>query len=114
MLHRDYYVSHFEIDLDDTVSEELSGNKTCQKEDFKVCYGKYYKILNTFLFSNKLLVFRTGIHNMHVRIASSLIWVCTACLGCFGRQLLFEILEYLPHRHTSFPLDIHTPLNFLA
>ena len=33
----DYNVSHFEIDLDDTVSEELSGCKTCQKEEVKVC-----------------------------------------------------------------------------
>ena len=34
-------------------------------------YGKCSKILNTFLFliSNKLLVFRTGIHKMLVRIA---------------------------------------------
>ena len=38
MLHRDYYVSHFEIDLDDKVAEELSGCKTCQKEEVKVCY----------------------------------------------------------------------------
>ena len=37
MLHRDYHVSHFEIDLDDTVAEELSGCKTCQKEEVKVC-----------------------------------------------------------------------------
>ena len=33
-------------------------------------YGKRYKILNTFLFlfSNEMLVFRTGIHKMLVRI----------------------------------------------
>ena len=30
-------MSHFEIDLEDTVSEELSGCKTCQKEEVKVC-----------------------------------------------------------------------------
>ena len=57
-------MSHFEIDLDDKVAEELSGCKTCQKEEVKVCYSKYYKISNTFLFS---MVFRAGIHNMHVR-----------------------------------------------
>ena len=38
MLHRDNYVSHFEIDLDDKVAEELSGCKTCQKEEVNVCY----------------------------------------------------------------------------
>ena len=33
-------------------------------------YGKRYKIFNTFLFlfSNEILVFRTGIHKMLVRI----------------------------------------------
>ena len=30
-------MSHFEIDLDDTVAEELSGCKTCLKEEVKVC-----------------------------------------------------------------------------
>ena len=35
-------------------------------------YGKCSKILNTFLFlfSNKMLVIRAGIHKMHVRIAN--------------------------------------------
>ena len=35
-------------------------------------YGKCSKILNTFLFllSNKILVFRAGIHKMLVRIAN--------------------------------------------
>ena len=34
-------------------------------------YGKYSKILNTFLilFSNKMLMFRAGIHRILVRIA---------------------------------------------
>ena len=58
------------------------------------------KVSNTFrsLFSNNMLLFRTGIHKMDIRIAcffrSSLIWVCTVCLDSFGR---FEILEHLPH-----------------
>ena len=36
------------------------------------CYGKCSKILNifVFLFFNKILVIRTGIHKMHVRIAN--------------------------------------------
>ena len=71
-------------------------------------YGKCSKLLNTFLFlfSNKMLVFGAGIHNFQVRVAyredpgsdcffrSSLIWVCPFCLGLFGRQLVFEILEH--------------------
>ena len=40
----DPFMSHFEIDLDDKVAEELSGCKTCQKEEVKVCYSKYNKI----------------------------------------------------------------------
>ena len=28
-------------------------------------------------------------------LRSSLIWVCTVCLGLFGRQLVFKILEHL-------------------
>ena len=66
-------------------------------------YGKYSKILNTFLvlFSNKMLVIRAGIHKMLVRKAnredtSSLTWVCPVCLGFCGRQQLFEILEHIP------------------
>ena len=31
-------MSHSEIDLDDKVAEELSGCKTCHKEEVKVCY----------------------------------------------------------------------------
>ena len=49
----------------------------------------------SFLFSNKILVFRAGTHKMLVRIANSLIWVCAVCLGFCGRQLLLEILEHL-------------------
>ena len=42
------------------------------------------------------------IHKIPVRIAnredrSSLIWVCAVCLGLFGRQLVFKILEHLPY-----------------
>ena len=61
-----------------------------------------------FLLSNKMMVFRTGIHKMLVRKANredpdqttfedaSLIWVCVVCLGLFGRQVVFKILEHLP------------------
>ena len=31
---------------------------------------------------------------------SILIWVCTVCLGLFCRQIVFEILEYLPYMDT--------------
>ena len=69
--------------------------------------SKCSKILNTFLFlfSKKILVFRAVIHKKLVRIPtdktlirlrSSFIWVCILCLGLFGRQLVFEILESLP------------------
>ena len=37
-------------------------------------------------------------------LRSSLIWVCTVCLGLFGRQLAFEILEhllYIPERNLT-------------
>ena len=33
----------------------------------------------------------------HRFFRSSNIWVCPVCLGFFGRHLLFEILEHLPH-----------------
>ena len=67
-------------------------------------YSKSSKILNTFLFLflYKMFVIRTGIHKMPVPIAnsedfrSSLIRVCPACLGFFGRQLVFKILAHLP------------------
>ena len=51
-----------------------------------------------------MLVARDIIHKMLVRVANredpdqtSLIWVCTVCLGLFGRQLKFKILEHLPY-----------------
>ena len=60
----------------------------------------------------KMLVFRAGTHKMLVKIANReepdqtassearlLIFrnslICTVCLGLFGRQLVFEILEHL-------------------
>ena len=66
-----------------------------------------FRTFYLFLFSNKKLVFRAGIHKNACQnikqgrpwsdcfFRSSLIWVCTVCLGCFGRQLLFGILEHL-------------------
>ena len=43
------------------------------------------------MFSYQKLVIRVEIHKMIARIyvanRSSLIWVCTVCLGLFGRQL---------------------------
>ena len=72
-------------------------------------YSKCSNVLNTFflLFSNKMLVVRAGIHKMLVRTSkqgrpwsdcffrSSLIWVCTDCLGIFGRQLVSNFLQNL-------------------
>ena len=61
---------------------------------------KFLKIFS--LFSNKMLVTRPRIHKMLVKIAnredpdqfrSSLIYVCTVCIGLFGKQLVF--LEHL-------------------
>ena len=58
-------------------------------------YSKCSNIWNTFRFSNKMMVFKAGIHKILVRIAngvdpdqtasekSSLIWVCTVCPGIF-------------------------------
>ena len=73
-------------------------------------YGKWSKSLNTFsLFSNKMSVIRAGIHKNTLQnskqrrpwsdcfFRSSLIWVCTFCLGVFDRQLVLEILEHLPN-----------------
>ena len=62
------------------------------------------KFSNTFLFlfSNKILVFRTLTHNSkqgrpwsECFFRSSLITLCDVCLGIFGRQLVFVILEQL-------------------
>ena len=68
-------------------------------------------VLCFFLFSNKILDIRHGIHKMLGRIANregpdqttsdlrcSLICVCTDCLGHLNRQLqqLFKILKHLP------------------
>ena len=55
--------------------------------------------LFSFLFSNKMLVFRAGNHKMLVRIANRKDPDQTAvCLGLFSRQLVFEILEHLPYK----------------
>ena len=70
-----------------------------------LAYGKCSKIWDTFLtlLPNKMLVMKAGMHTMLVRIAnredpdrSSLIWVCTVCLGSFGRKLVFKNLKHLP------------------
>ena len=51
-----------------------------------------------------MLVFKAGICKMLVRIANreepdktASSEVCAACLGLFGRQLVFKILEHLPY-----------------
>ena len=64
-------------------------------------YGKCSKILSTFLFefSNKMLVFRAGIHKIFVRIenrgdpdqrSGSALFI----QALFGRQLVFQILTF--------------------
>ena len=75
-------------------------------------YGKCSNISDTFLFLffDKMLVIRAGIHKMHVKrsdcfLRSSLIWVCTVCIGLFGWQPVFEILEHLLYSFIS-----HTPI----
>ena len=73
---------------------------------YMTIYGKCSKISNTFLFlfSNKMLVFRAGIHKMPVRIANREDPGQTAeesdlglrCLSRhFSRQLVFKILEHV-------------------
>ena len=68
-------------------------------------YSKCSKITNIFLclFSNKMLIIRVGIHIMLVRKANREYPGKTAssdlgafCLGLYGRQFVFEILEHLP------------------
>ena len=69
--------------------------------------GLMVNVLNFEHFSlSVLVVFRAGIHKMLVRtinseepddtafLRSSLFWFCAVCLGLFGRQLVFEILEH--------------------
>ena len=74
-----------------------------------IIYLKCSKISYTFhfMYSNKMLVFRAGIQIMLVRIAdredpdqtasSEAGWVCIVCLGRFGWQLVFEIVELKPY-----------------
>ena len=61
----------------------------------------YGKISNTFLipFSNKTLVIKAEFHKILIIIANrdDPDQTCPICLGLFGRQLLFKILEHLPH-----------------
>ena len=87
-------------------------------------YGKCSKIMNTFLFlfSNKLLVIRTGSQNSKQGrpwsdcfFRSSLIWVCTVVLCIFDRQVfeILEILELLPKMNTSIVKQyVHCALTF--
>ena len=72
-------------------------------QNFRTFNDKCSKIPNTFLFlfSNKMMVICAGIHKLLVWLAnredpdqSDLVLSC--CLGLFGRQLVFEILEHLP------------------
>ena len=75
-----------------------------QKSEGHKVYSTCSKIFNTvsFLFSNKMLVFRPGIYIMLVRIENredpdqTAPSVCDVFLGIFGRQHAFEILENLP------------------
>ena len=46
-----------------------------------------------FLNLQKMLL-RAGTHKLLIRMANSLIGVCTVCLGCLGRQLVFEIANW--------------------
>ena len=67
------------------------------------------KLPTFFYFCSQIKCCLTGrarIHKMLVRIAnredpdqtaSSLIWVCTVCLGLFDEQLVFEILDPLQY-----------------
>ena len=83
-----------------------------------MCKQKYMVMVNVlkfrillFLFSNKMLVFRAGIHKMLVRIASredpdqtaSSEAVLSGSAGLFGRQLVFKILEHLLYKKKENP-----------
>ena len=64
----------------------------------------FVTFLVLFLFSNKTLVYRAGIHNTLVRIANmenpdqtASADVMFECLDFFGRQLVLEIFEHLPY-----------------
>ena len=60
-------------------------------ESENIKYGKI-NIINFSQFSNKMLIFRAGIHKMLVRIANR---DCSVCLGYFRSQLVLEILEHI-------------------
>ena len=75
-------------------------------------YGKRSKILKTFLFlfSNKMLVFRAGIRKILARIAnredpdqyaslSSVIWVCTVCVGLFQQATNVQSVNRLSNAY---------------
>ena len=88
---------------------KFTANEQRVKHSVWSIYGKCSKISKTFLVpsSNKTLVIRAGIHKManagqnskqgrprsDCFFISSIIWVCTVCLGIFGRQLVFEIIR---------------------
>ena len=67
-------------------------------------YDKWSKFFNTFLFlfSNKMLVFRAGIHKMLARIVnredpeSGLDLCCLSRPFCQNTTVVLEILEHLP------------------
>ena len=71
----------------------------CSRKQYTVNVLKFWTLFLFDLFSNKMLIFRAGIHKMLVRIANRedldqttslealLIWVCTVCLGVFNMQL---------------------------
>ena len=67
--------------------------------------GKCPKISKTFffLFSNKIAYHCQNIQNACQNgkqgrpWSDCFFWVCTVCLGMFGRQLMFKILEHLPY-----------------
>ena len=54
---------------------------------------------------------------MLVRIANrevpDLIWVCPVCLGIFGRQLVFKMLEHLSYGHRGSYMSAHVLLYLL-
>ena len=61
----------------------------------KVC-GGYNKMLSRLEFTNVCQNSKQGRPSSYCFFRSSLIWVCSVCLGLSDLQLVFKILEHLP------------------
>ena len=91
------FVSYFQDEQTSLLINRLSNRKVNMVQYMRFCYGKCSKILNTFLFLFSKKLFVISYHGWNSQNAcgnskqgrprsdcffrSSLIWVCTVCLG---------------------------------